>query len=427
MPSATSAQQASSTAITTEARALPPYQVPLHPLSQKSLDKLAHLRADEFPVRSFLEKYKDAISALGQDGGDISERLVERRQLITRNQTRRQRDGKEDANLDADEAAELADLEQKVTRMTQRMEDAVRRAIDGQVAVEQLQAAHTETARDGNVNSSSTQQNSLQSQAEQTQVTIEGATPVPSQLPTPLPKELLPLFEERLEAAQDCYQAKLLYQRYAQHNEYIGFKRIIHAASFPEEQAPPLPHASTWFADAEPQPGVTATAREDDDLVVSRAHISTKCPLTLREFDDPLTSKKCPHSFEKVAILDMIKAQRPPTRRAGERDAGWRQQTQCPVPGCSEMLGKDDLERDEVLVRRIKRIQRAKELEEEEAAAGTGGHGDADRSMVDEIDSDSGDDVDAVTGSQTVVSVKGERMSQARTGNDDIDDNEYDE
>ena len=120
----------------------------------------------------------------------------------------------------------------------------------------------------------------------------------------------------------------------------------------------------------------------DDDIAIQRATISIKCPLTLREFEDPLSSKKCGHSFEASAILEMLQTQ--------------RGSIQCPCAGCRETLTKQDLFRDAVLLRKIKRIQRAKELEEEDAEAG-GGATQRNATLIE----DDGDDVDAVIERQT--------------------------
>jgi hypothetical protein len=132
-----------------------------------------------------------------------------------------------------------------------------------------------------------------------------------------------------------------------------------------------MPHQSEWFAEAvAPPPGVTAGGSAggtqddgDDDIAISRATISTKCPLTLVEFVTPLTSTKCPHSFESEAVLGMI-------RQATNRTI------QCPVTGCRESLREKDLQTDAVLVRKIKRIQQAKQMldDDDDDADGHGFH-----------------------------------------------------
>lgn len=113
----------------------------------------------------------------------------------------------------------------------------------------------------------------------------------------------------------------------------MGFKKIVHDAHYPEDSAPPMPHASTWFAN---QPddasgpmtrGAAAAADtiEDDDLTVASERISTKCPITLLTMKDPVTSQKCHHSFEKTAILDMIRLSDEPVARHEQKSI------RCPV------------------------------------------------------------------------------------------------
>ena len=78
-----------------------------------------------------------------------------------------------------------------------------------------------------------------------------------------------------------------------------------------------MPHASTWFANESDDASVPRTRgaaaaaadtiEDDDDLTVASERISVNCPITLLPMKEPVTSRKCPHSFEKTAILDMIK------------------------------------------------------------------------------------------------------------------------
>ena len=101
----------------------------------------------------------------------------------------------------------------------------------------------------------------------------------------------------------------------------------------------------------------------ESDIEVAGEKISLKCPLTLLPMQDPLTSTKCPHSFEGEAILDMIKSSstvvnteadgtQTQTQRRGARGI---KAIKCPV--CTVLLTEADLRRDEVLVRKIRREQ----------------------------------------------------------------------
>ena len=131
--------------------------------------------------------------------------------------------------------------------------------------------------------------------------------------------------------------------RYAQHNDYVGFKKIVHDAQYPEDQAPPLPHASTWFPSETPDPsasnrqsaageGDEAIEDDDEDIVVKSERISIKCPLTLLPMKDPVTSQKCVHSFEKEAIMSMINASEERVGGSGRRGTQDGQKAmKCPV------------------------------------------------------------------------------------------------
>lgn len=129
---------------------------------------------------------------------------------------------------------------------------------------------------------------------------------------------------------------------YAQNNDYVGFKKLVYDAQFPGDDAPPMPHSSTWFSEQSPSSSNPHTrgaatgagsqpAAGDDDLAVASERISIKCPITLLPMNDPVTSTKCPHSFEKEAILSMINASDVRVDGSGSRGAGGKKAMQCPV------------------------------------------------------------------------------------------------
>ena len=176
--------------------------------------------------------------------------------------------------------------------------------------------------------------------------------------------------------------------RYTTNNAYGAFKRLVHDAktSYMDE-APPLANPSTWFASdqggsagtSQSQTATTATFRSntsnpsfmqkaadhdsESDIEVAGEKISLKCPLTLLPMQEPLTSTKCPHSFEGEAILDMIKSSNTVINvdaNSTQTQTQWKgargiKGIKCPV--CSVMLTEADLHRDEVLVRKIRREQ----------------------------------------------------------------------
>lgn len=171
--------------------------------------------------------------------------------------------------------------------------------------------------------------------------------------------------------------------RYASNNDYIGFYRMVHDAKFPNDEAPPLPHSSTWFQHME-DPNATSAAQDasgprntrsrressesDDDIAIERERISIKCPLTLLPYQDPVTSTKCPHSFEREAIYDMIARSGMQIPVGPGRGARRVRAVKCPV--CSTPFTADDLRPDPVLLRRVRRAEELAAREAEENMEG---------------------------------------------------------
>ena len=181
-----------------------------------------------------------------------------------------------------------------------------------------------------------------------------------------------------------AYEASTLTDRYASHNDYVGFKKIVHDAHYPGEEAPPMPHASTWFGESgstqlSSNNGPRGTQPdEDDDLVMASERISVKCPITLTEMKDPVSSTKCPHNFEKQAFLEMVNNSDLRIGNDGRRNLGTKAM-RCPVAGCDvvgvcteirltrlmlmsrpvKVLMASDIHTDVVMTRKIKRIQAA--------------------------------------------------------------------
>lgn len=196
---------------------------------------------------------------------------------------------------------------------------------------------------------------------------------------------------QKLESSLADWTAQSLTQRYANNNTYIGFYRMVHDAKHPGNDIPPIPHPSTWFRHLEDPAGTIGTAAttgdgapstsshagntgsgsarkrtrhgarrsspaDDEEVAIAHERISLKCPLTLLTFTDPLTSTKCPHSFEKEAILDMLNNSA--TTIPAPPGAGRNRRVKavkCPV--CEVLLSAEDLKRDVVLVRRVRRMQ----------------------------------------------------------------------
>lgn len=216
---------------------------------------------------------------------------------------------------------------------------------------------------------------------------------------------------------------------------------MVHEAKYPDNEAPPMPHSSTWFSHME-GPGADASSgtpgsrrtrnqrqpspADSDDIAIERERISLQCPLTLVRFRDPVTSTKCPHSFEREAIMDMISRSQPV--RGGPRVKA----VKCPV--CSILLTAGDLVRDTAMQRRVRRAE-----EQEARRAEESGSDDDDEQQngnrvtlaSDAVDPDEDAmDVDAPAGTQikSEPGMKSERQTMgSQTGDEPIESDESDE
>jgi hypothetical protein len=132
-------------------------------------------------------------------------------------------------------------------------------------------------------------------------------------------------------------------------NDYKSFKRTVHDAMHPGENAPQVPHASTWFPETQTGGAQNKRARtstdnaneeseEEDDVIIAGATKDLKCPLTLQMFVEPYSNNVCPHAFEKSAITAYLDengvAFAPPNQRRGQRTAQGPKQVKCPTVGC---------------------------------------------------------------------------------------------
>lgn len=390
---------------------LPPYEAPsfpLNPAAQRALAQLHHTHS----LKKLEDSLVEAQGALSVAAGDINDRLTAKEDATKKRRAQIEQQSSQDAATGDDIEESLNELRGKVERMTQRMDESMRKIIDGQHSVQSIKESLAATANDARANAStqaSIQQVRSQRRTRQTDeddeddTEYQDFTPTDPRGGTQAQRAPIEAFRSKIEDAKTRYQSHSLTARYAENNDYRDFRRVVHDAQHPQQDVA-LPHHSEWFREGQaPAPGVTTRSRtnaddeddNDDDIAISRATISTKCPLTLQEFKDPLSSKKCPHSFENEAIVSMINssASREPGRPNGQR------MVQCPVTGCSQNLSRDDLYTDAVLIRQIKRIQRAKQIEEEEAeendAPGNGRLSLNGATVIDDEDDD-GADVDDI-------------------------------
>lgn len=394
---------------------LPPYEAPtfsLNPAAQRALAQLKH----SHNLKNLSDDLEEAQGALSNAAAEINERLTVKERAVEKRKARNEEQATQDGETEDTEDPEQAlnDLRDKVERMTQRMDENMRKLIDGRHGVQAIQESLDSTANDARANAS-TQASTQNVRSQRTRRRGSGLedddeeeddeeyqdfTPTDPTGGTQAQPTPIEAFRSKVENAKTRYQSYSLTSRYGENNDYRSFRGVVHDARNPEGDVP-LPHHTEWFDEGQaPAPGVTTRAHanaeddDDDDIAVSRATISTKCPLTLQEFKKPLSSKKCPHSFESEAIMSMIS--RSNVKEGSERVV------QCPVSGCAQRLSRHDLQNDAVLVRKIKRLQRAKEMAEEEAEDDEdSGRPGTQRPTVIRDDED-GADVDDIVGDRVI-------------------------
>ncbi|MCJ1392883.1 hypothetical protein MMC18_005755 [Xylographa bjoerkii] len=352
---------------------LPPiYQAPAHPLNDSAQRALQNLiRAHDLKrLKSHLQAVNDTLS---NAAADINDRSYQRHARQQKTRTKRQQQGLDDTEEDQERERAYERLEAEANDLTMKMEGKVRDIIDIEAHVqaveEVLGEVHGNVVAGGGI-IAPTQSTLGASQFRQRRRAAGSDTEEEDDASLDGAQENIGpagLLKRKLEEHDERYGGLPLRTRYAQHNSYVHFRRLVHDATHPGTDAPPLPNASTWFP-ADPsdprQSGQSPTQRskspenEESDIEIASERITVKCPLTLLPMRDPLSSKKCPHSFEKAAILDMLSRSTNWVGGTGRRGGGTQERAmKCPV--CEEMLTISDLYTDPVLIRKIKRLQAA--------------------------------------------------------------------
>ncbi|KAL4908996.1 zinc-finger of the MIZ type in Nse subunit-domain-containing protein [Aspergillus multicolor] len=390
---------------------LPEYEAPIAPLTDPGRQALTSLLRSQ-NLRSLKAHIQHVEAKLTDSAGEVNERLAEAK-LRAKRKAERQResreasramteggDGEGGENVDLNdkedpkEAERLRELEEQVEAVTGRLDEKMRRAIDSAVRVDGLSEALNKLQGEAEVTANANKQRQRQRRRRRAEVEdgdededeegdLYEASPQTEVDVTQI--SLRSKLERAMAEDQDKWEDMTLTERYSKHNDYIGFYRMIHEAKHPGDNVPPLPHASTWFAHLEDpnaprrtssarttrqqRPRATSAASDFDDLAIESERISLKCPITLLLFRDPVSSTKCPHSFERDAISSMLEqsgltvaAASSTSGRGGRRIRA----VKCPV--CEVVLTNNDLRQDPVLLRRVRRAERRQEREDEDEA-----------------------------------------------------------
>ncbi|KAJ4400414.1 hypothetical protein N0V85_005760 [Neurospora sp. IMI 360204] len=332
---------------------LPPYEPPSHPMNDAGRQALANITNNNAEMRKYEDHLSKSATYLREAVGAINDTLFARKSQLTSKTEKRRGRGESEKGEDEAELEEYVNkLNGDVTHLTDEIEAALRQVIDyraevqgGQLVlgsvVDQVQSQKPRRERP------SRKRKAAQRVSDNSDEEMGGVHDEPDEAEAVEAEDETPLtgVREALHKARESkarqYRATSVYDRYASNNEYIAFKKMWHDAQHPEDQVP-LPDATTWF-DNQGRPIRDGAPAGDEDLIIEREVQDLTCKLTLRPFKEPYANQKCPHVFEKTAIVEYLR--------------GTGGKAQCPV--CTKELRIKDLYLDELMLRKVKRAARA--------------------------------------------------------------------
>ena len=322
---------------------LPTHQSLVGPLNDKAQQALRNLPRNH-KLDTLKTRLQTANEYMTQAAADVNDRFQVK---VAAHQKKRARLAAQGALDDAAEDDRAIDeMRQATDEMTGKLDFAVRHVIDIGEDVKCTEAALQEL--DTNIRGDGRRPPQTQSTLGASQFRSQrlGAgegddSENPESEEGSAPISALQALKDKIGGQAAVYGSLSKTQRYASHNDYVAFRKIVHDAHYPEEQAPPLAHPSSWFAgeDGGAQASSQSAGRgsqaveDDDDVAVERERISVKCPITLTEMKDPVSSTKCPHNYERAAISAMIDSSEVRVGGDGRRNRG-QNAMRCPVPGC---------------------------------------------------------------------------------------------
>ncbi|KAI1810842.1 hypothetical protein GGS20DRAFT_150734 [Poronia punctata] len=324
---------------------LPEYEPPSCPLNDAARRALAELCTHNADTRKYEEQLKKSVKSLTDSISEINDRHRERKEASKAKRSGRAQSAEEEeedqvrsSQPKRDDEDALHRLSEAVPQLSADCEAAVREVIDLRVELEDGRSAIQSTTRKVEFESANARNRDGQ----------EGEDDVMGNTQPDIIGPLRILRTEKEKAAAD-YARRSLEERYARDNDYVGFKRLwwdaVHGA-----EGKPLPDASRWFRENHAN-DEEEEDEEDEDLVVAGEQVSIYCPLSMVVMDEPFTSTRCRHTFNKPAIVQFLRSQ--PNRTA-----------QCPQTGCSRQVNLKDFFFDQVMLRKIKRAQAEKERDD---------------------------------------------------------------
>ena len=357
---------------------LPLYEPPVAPLNeeaQRALDALLQAHSSR-RLKTHLDR---ATTSIIEVAGSINEAGCTAKEYHAKKRAKAAANGEEQEQA---EVVKFETLTGKIESLTQRLDTTMREMVDNHVSLEDLPVVMDDVkSKTTEISTQFTDPTPTQTQTrsrrrriededEEEDVDAEGrmadevvqpAAPNPDSAPSAL-------FRSSLASHTDAWRSKTLTSRYSTANEYINFYQTVHDAKYPGDNAPPMPRSNTWFT-AEENPDASVLEEPvppDEDLEIAAERISTKCPITFLPFKDPVTSTKCPHSFEREAIMSMMRRPTVPRSQRSQTQTQHEKEVACPV--CSLRLTANDLRSDPALLRKVKRIEEAERRAEEEGS-----------------------------------------------------------
>ncbi|RAL67051.1 hypothetical protein DID88_007831 [Monilinia fructigena] len=326
----------------------PDYTPPTCPLSADAQQAITNIRTLH-NIAKLKKHLSTAIQNITTTTVNNNDRLLERKRQVEKNKRKRARDGEEDeipANH-KDLESHTRHLTKKVNIWTEQAEIAMRVLIDKGDEVERSELVIRDICDRLSVANSATANRRTRGQHDDEDANQDGEI-----------ISAVELLDQIKEEYKTKYEAESMTKRYASHNDYKSFKRVVHDSLYPDQDVP-LPKESTWFPSDRSHPSAQGNVEgegesSDDDIVIEKVIKDLKCPLTFVTFREPYTNSKCNHSFEKEAIKDY--------HRDNATVKGGQRVVKCPAMGCENFIAMADMYDDQLLLRQIKRAaQRAEQ------------------------------------------------------------------
>ncbi|KAF7890741.1 uncharacterized protein EAF01_010550 [Botrytis porri] len=340
----------------------PEYTPPTCPLSADAQRAISNIRTLHNSAK--LKKHlSQAIKNITDTTVANNDRIWERKRQVEKNARKRQRDGQDDEEIPAehkDLEIHTKHLAKKVNIWTEQAELAMRVLIDKGDEVERNDLVVRDVCGKLAEANPAPPMRRTRGQEDGEEAKQDGVV-----------VSAVELLDQIKEEYRSKYEAESMTKRYASHNDYKSFKRVVHDSLHPDGDLP-LPKESTWFPSDRSHPSAQANGQaeedsSDDEIVIERVVKDLKCPLTFAIFRFPYTNNKCNHSFEKEAIIEY--------HGKNATNQGGQRVVKCPAVGCENLIAMKDMYDDQLVMRQVRRATQRERSEdsddEDDAPRGT--------------------------------------------------------